>query len=172
MIEDTHLEANSIGMTLRERRKELALTQDQLAQKLGVRRQTIADLENGKNVGSHLLLNAMGELKIPFELKVGQTYQVNKSKGAKKALETPSAFQISTQFDFPYDWSNPGNLSDDVLIIKVLKSLRFADIVRLCKKFGVARVDEEIRSSLYDNIRDDLNQMMAIVHRASQEKVA
>ena len=172
MMKDSHLQANSIGVSLRERRKELTLTQDQLAHRLGVRRQTIADLENGKNVGSHLLLSAMTQLEIPFELKTSQTYQVNKSKGAKKARETQSAFQISTQFDFPYDWSNPGNLPDDVLIIKVLKSLRFADIVRLCKKFGVARVDEEIKSSLYDNIRDDLNKMMAIVHQVSQEKGA
>lgn len=81
-------------------------------------------------------------------------------------------FEVSDKFDFPYDWSNPGHLSDDVLIMKVLKGLRFADIVRLCKRFGVERIDDEIKSSFYDEMREDLIEIMDVIHEAINKKVA
>ena len=51
--------AEQIGSLLREKRKSMGLTQDELAQQVEVRRQTLADLELGKNVGSHLLIKVM-----------------------------------------------------------------------------------------------------------------
>ena len=63
-------------------------------------------------------------------------------------------------------------MSDDVLIMKVLKRLRFADIVRLCKRFGVDRIDQEIKSNFYDDVRDDLSEIMETIHEALARKVA
>jgi len=55
--------AEQIGSLLREKRKSMGLTQDELAQQVEVRRQTLADLELGKNVGSHLLIKVMEHLE-------------------------------------------------------------------------------------------------------------
>jgi histone H3/H4 len=55
--------------------------------------------------------------------------------------------------------------------MKVLKRLRFADIVRLCKRFGVDRIDQEIKSNFYDDVRDDLSEIMETIHEALARKV-
>jgi hypothetical protein len=86
--------------------------------------------------------------------------------------EDVGIYKISDKFDFPYDWSNPGHLPDEVLIMKVLKRLRFADIVRLCKRFGVERIDQEITSNFYDDVRDDLLEIMETIHEAYARKAA
>lgn len=41
---------------------------------------------------------------------------------------------------FPYDWSNP-DISDDALILNVLKRGLYADICRVCAYFGFNAVD-------------------------------
>ncbi len=58
---------SQVGNILREKRKSQGLTQDELAKLMGVRRQTLADLELGKNVGSHLLFNVMTYLGLSFD---------------------------------------------------------------------------------------------------------
>ncbi|MFM6922568.1 MAG: helix-turn-helix domain-containing protein, partial [Polynucleobacter victoriensis] len=68
-------QAQSIGQLLRQQRKAMGYTQDQVAQSLDVRRQTIADLENGKNVGSHLLLGALAYLGLNFDTASTKPYQ-------------------------------------------------------------------------------------------------
>ncbi len=163
---------SQVGNILREKRKSQGLTQDELAKLMGVRRQTLADLELGKNVGSHLLFNVMKYLGMSFELLAQSSHQKNVNQHPKLAKEVAETYQLSDKFDFPYDWSNPGQLPDDVLIMKVLKRLHFEDIVRLCKRFGVERIDQEIKSDFYDDVRDDLLEMMEIIHEAYARKAA
>ena len=164
-------QAQSIGQALRQQRKLMGYTQDQVAQSLNVRRQTIADLENGKNVGSHLLLGTLSYLGLNFQASPTKLYQESIDRQSSLVKESQQSLQISNEFDFPYDWSNPGGMSDDVLIMKVLKRLRFADIVRLCKRFGVDRIDQEIKSNFYDDVRDDLSEVMETIHEALARKV-
>jgi len=164
--------AVQIGTLLREKRKSMGLTQDELAQKMGVRRQTLADLELGKNVGSHLLINVMTSLGVSIDsLMLADNQQVVDQFPAS-IKERAAIYEISDKFDFPYDWSNPGHLPDEVLIMKVLKRLRFADIVRLCKRFGIERIDQEIKSDFYDDVRDDLLEIMETIHEAYARKAA
>lgn len=170
MIQPALSQAISIGQALRQRRKAMGLTQDQVAQVFGVRRQTIADLEVGKNVGSHLLLQAMNYFQSSLDFPPQTNYEMTKTKSIKLVKEAAVQFEVSEKFDFPYDWSSPGHLSDDVLIMKVLKGLRFTDIVRLCKRFGVGRIDDEIKSSFYDEIREDLIEIMDVIHEAINKK--
>lgn len=164
--------AVQIGTLLREKRKSMGLTQDELAQKMGVRRQTLADLELGKNVGSHLLINVMTHLGVSIDSLITASDQQVRSQLPVLVKEDAGIYKISDKFDYPYDWSNPGHLPDEVLIMKVLKRLRFADIVRLCKRFGVERIDQEITSDFYDDVRDDLLEIMETIHEAYARKAA
>ncbi len=164
--------AVQIGTLLREKRKSMGLTQDELAQKMGVRRQTLADLELGKNVGSHLLINVMTHLGVSIDSLITASDQQVRSQLPVLVKEDAGVYKISDKFDYPYDWSNPGHLPDEVLIMKVLKRLRFADIVRLCKRFGVERIDQEITSDFYDDVRDDLLEIMETIHEAYARKAA
>ncbi len=52
----------------RGERKALGLTQTQVAERAGCRRQTIADIEQGRNVGSLLLLKAIGAISKRVQL--------------------------------------------------------------------------------------------------------
>lgn len=52
----------SFGSMLRQERKALGKSQEDVAVAIGTRRQTIADLENGKNVGSHMLFAVLAAL--------------------------------------------------------------------------------------------------------------
>jgi DNA-binding XRE family transcriptional regulator len=49
-----------LGKIFRRERKALGLTQSDVASKVGCRRQTIADLEVGKNVTTLVLFKALG----------------------------------------------------------------------------------------------------------------
>ncbi len=58
-------DSRTFGRMLRQERKALGKTQDELAATVGTRRQTIGDLESGENVGAHILfaaLAAMGKM--------------------------------------------------------------------------------------------------------------
>ncbi len=48
-------DGQTFGKLMRAERKKLGKTQDQVAKEIGTRRQTVADLESGKNVGSHII---------------------------------------------------------------------------------------------------------------------
>ena len=50
------------GVTYRRERQALGLTQSDVAQKAGCRRQTIADMETGKSVTTLTLFNALGAI--------------------------------------------------------------------------------------------------------------
>uniref|UniRef100_UPI00355C9ED4 DBP48 n=1 Tax=synthetic construct TaxID=32630 RepID=UPI00355C9ED4 len=55
-------EAKRIGKEVKERRKELGLTQRELAEKLGVSRSTVSDIENGRRLPSEELLKKIKEI--------------------------------------------------------------------------------------------------------------
>jgi len=55
-------DSRTFGRMLRAERKALGKTQSDLAAMIGTRRQTIADLEDGRNVGSHLVFSILGSL--------------------------------------------------------------------------------------------------------------
>ncbi|MCW5323452.1 helix-turn-helix transcriptional regulator [Verminephrobacter aporrectodeae] len=58
-------DSRTFGRMLRDERKALGKSQDDVAAAVGTRRQTIADLEHGKNVGSHTVfavLAAIGKM--------------------------------------------------------------------------------------------------------------
>ena len=155
----------TIGQFLRSKRKEKRLNQQGLARKLGVRRQTIADLESGKNVGSHLLYAVIKEFNLHVTLEPKATLE-NETKRSNK-LKSPEPTQnVTMEFDFPYDWSNMGNMSDEILISKVLRAQRFMDIARLCKKYGIDHIEKHMTLGAYDDIRPKLNNVMGNIRRA------
>jgi len=55
-------DSQTFGQMLRDERKALGKSQGDVAAAIGTRRQTIADLENGRNVGSHILFAALAAL--------------------------------------------------------------------------------------------------------------
>lgn len=61
------------GAIFRQERKALGLTQAQVADKIGCRRQTVADLEAGRNVTSLIVFNALSVIgkQIQVCAKVG-----------------------------------------------------------------------------------------------------
>ncbi len=165
-------EAELLGEVLRQKRIKKSITQAKLATLLGINKNIISKLENGKNVGSHYLLKVMECLELFFELR-NMNYQHKSFRVPQKYMKPDLCDENdSDKFEFPYDYSNPGNLRDEVLIMKVLKRMIFSDVVRLCKRFGVERIDEEIKSVFYDDIRDDLMEMMEIIHEAYALKAA
>jgi transcriptional regulator with XRE-family HTH domain len=57
-----------LGEIFRRERKALGLTQSDVASKVGCRRQTIADLEAGKNVTTLVLFKALGAISKQVQL--------------------------------------------------------------------------------------------------------
>lgn len=55
-------DSQTFGQLLRAERKALGKTQADVAAAIGTRRQTIADLESGKNVGSHIVFAVLAAL--------------------------------------------------------------------------------------------------------------
>lgn len=55
-------DGQTFGRMLRAERKALGKTQTDVAVAVGVRRQTIADVEVGKNVGSHVIFAMLAVL--------------------------------------------------------------------------------------------------------------
>lgn len=55
--------------------------------------------------------------------------------------ERPLSLVKALGLSFPYDWSNRGGISDDALIINVLKRGIFEDICRICAYYSIEKVD-------------------------------
>lgn len=55
-------DSHTFGRMLRAERKALGKSQDEVALAVGTRRQTIADLESGKNVGSHIVFAVLAAI--------------------------------------------------------------------------------------------------------------
>lgn len=56
------LTAHELGLQLRDERKALGRTQSWVAERVGCRRQTVADLEAGRNVATHILMRTLASL--------------------------------------------------------------------------------------------------------------
>jgi transcriptional regulator with XRE-family HTH domain len=56
------LNAYELGQRVRAERKARGRTQSWLAERVGCRRQTIAELEAGRNVATHVLMSALAAL--------------------------------------------------------------------------------------------------------------
>jgi transcriptional regulator with XRE-family HTH domain len=56
------LNAKQLGTALRAERRALGLTQTEIAVKMDSRRQTVADLEAGKNVSVYILIAALAAM--------------------------------------------------------------------------------------------------------------
>jgi DNA-binding XRE family transcriptional regulator len=56
------LNAANLGLQIRAERKALGRTQSWVAERVGCRRQTIADLEAGRNVAIHIVMRALASL--------------------------------------------------------------------------------------------------------------
>ena len=72
----------AVGERIRERRAELGWTQDQLAQKAGISKSFLSDLENGKrSVGANNLLDIARALGVSLDfLMTGTASQDQKSE--------------------------------------------------------------------------------------------
>jgi DNA-binding XRE family transcriptional regulator len=61
-IMETALTAQDLGLLIRGERKARGYTQSWVAQRVGCRRQTIADLEAGRNVALHIVMRTLATL--------------------------------------------------------------------------------------------------------------
>ncbi len=69
----------TIGKNMVKRRKQLNMTQLQLAEKCGVNRPYMSNIENGKNqVSCHILINIANHLHVSLEYLVGSFLQSNR----------------------------------------------------------------------------------------------
>ena len=165
MSSPSEINSLNIGQFLRSKRKEKGLNQQGLARRIGVRRQTIADLENGKNVGSHLLYCVIKEFNLHFTLESKAALESEPKRLNNHRTPEPSQ-SVTMDFDFPYDWSNMGNMPDKILISKVLRGQRFMDIARLCKKYGIDHIEKQLELRSYDDIRPKLNNILGNIRLA------
>jgi transcriptional regulator with XRE-family HTH domain len=58
----------AVGETIRQKRKLAGLSQEALATAAGVKRRVVADLESGRNVGTHVLLTVLSRLGDRIEI--------------------------------------------------------------------------------------------------------
>ena len=69
-----------LGNSLRERRRKLGLTQEQLAAKAGVRQRTVSDVENAGNARLDTVLRILAALDLELVLRT-------RSKSSAKDIE-------------------------------------------------------------------------------------
>ncbi len=58
-----------LGAWFRRERRALRLTQTEVATQVGCRRQTIAELESGENIGLHTLMRALAALNMALAIR-------------------------------------------------------------------------------------------------------
>lgn len=83
MADITAFTASDLGRLLRAERKALGLTQQELAHRAGVARQTVIDIERGKNVSLYILMGILASL----------------GKGLRVTDVRPSIDDVRTMFD-------------------------------------------------------------------------
>lgn len=94
---------------------------------------------NPENPVTKALVNLVRELESPSDSVAAHVRTPVRRKSEALGLSAP------------YDWSNP-NIDDDALIAKTAGSLRFEDVARVCRKYGVPRVRKVIDESVSDPI--------------------
>lgn len=111
--------------TLRQAMQMAQKTRAQLAADLGVSRRTL---------DKWLLPETSGDFR-----RMPET--------ALRLLASRFGVRKSSGMSLPYDWPDPA-MTDDVLIIAVLRRARFADVVRACMNYGVAAVKAQLPRTL------------------------
>lgn len=66
---------------------------------------------------------------------------------ALRLLANRFGVRRSADLSLPYDWPNPA-MSDDTLILAVLRRARFADLVRVCMDYGLPVVQAQLPRAL------------------------
>ncbi len=78
----------TIGNNMVKRRKQLNMTQMQLAEKCGVNRPYMSNIENGKSqVSCHILINIANQLNVSLEYLAGSFLESNRD-GFSEEIET------------------------------------------------------------------------------------
>ena len=110
---------------LRQAMHQSAQTRTQLADALGVSRRTL---------DKWLLPETSQDFR-----RMPQT--------AQRLLANLYGVRKSADLSMPYDWSNPA-MTEDVLILSVLRRAHFPDLVRVCADWGVGRVQAHVAAAL------------------------
>lgn len=142
-----------VAETLRRIRKDRQWSQAEMAATANLSRVTVARMETlaTKDISLQAVLKMFDgagyELKVVPKQKGKVDLVTSAEKKRAEAVRRYLAHIQPTQeasplkLQFAYDWANP-NMSDDVLIRKVLDKGRFHDLAVICKKYGLARVRE------------------------------
>jgi len=122
------------------------------------------------------------ELKLPFPydwavtVALQEKYAQSPVKPAKPPSPPPSresarpGKSARLGLSFAYDWSNP-EIDDDVLIWHVLDRGIFLDILRICKHFGLERVERIASGQMEDPIhKDSLTRMLRNIRIGYQSR--
>ncbi|WP_321960050.1 helix-turn-helix domain-containing protein [Paraburkholderia sp. J7] len=91
--------AERLGIAIRARRVAAQLSQRDLALALGVRRQTVADLEAGRNVGLHVALGALVNLGLADALAVPDACAPASAPRRSPAPAWPANWQVVENWD-------------------------------------------------------------------------
>lgn len=91
--------AERIGRAIRARRVAAQRSQRDLALALGVRRQTVADLEAGRNVGLHVALGALANLGLADALAVPDACTPEPAPGLSPVPAWPENWEIVEDWD-------------------------------------------------------------------------
>ena len=77
-----------IGLLIRDRRRQLDLTQDQLAQRIGVSRPWIVQLEQGKETAQlGMVLSVLNDLDVPLHVDPPSANRVAESRRSAVDLD-------------------------------------------------------------------------------------
>ncbi|MGZ5056304.1 MAG: helix-turn-helix domain-containing protein [Methylobacter sp.] len=156
---------DEIGQEIKKARKSKKLTQERLGSLVRMSRATISGIENGTipEIGIRKVISILDTLglellvrpkpprpTLPELIKENEEAARQNSESecqrAKAALRKHKANKARSLvavlgLAFPYDWSNRGGISDDALIINVLKRGIYEDICRICAYYGIEKVD-------------------------------
>lgn len=91
--------AERLGMAIRARRVGAHRSQRDLALALGVRRQTVADLEAGRNVGLHVALGALANLGLVDALAALDASASATAPGRSRAPAWPANWVVVENWD-------------------------------------------------------------------------
>jgi hypothetical protein len=88
----------------------------------------------------------------------------------RKAVQEANLPRRSTELGLSgaYDWSN-SNMKDAILICKVLETLQFEDVARLCLHFGMAKVRRIFRRNTFEPMtKASLTRMLSNISKGLQ----
>lgn len=128
--------------SLRQAMQMAQKTRAQLAAELGVSRRTL---------DKWLLPETSGDFR-----RMPET--------ALRLLASHFGVRKSSGLSLPYDWPDPA-MTDDALIIAVLRRARFADLVRVCMNYGIPAVKTRLPRTLLATPEAERPILSAILQR-------